>query len=163
MEKNAIGQRLETAAQTTPGMMMSDQNATVTIFKDDTAEKRSAVITPLADISAGAGSDVANASDNAAGAATLASVLSDTNEVVINSAVGETVTPDVAAASPSSSSVINGDAEIQPITKMARRENADDAAVSRDQVQQLVRAAPPPWRHRGPKSRSDHSAPPQAG
>jgi len=94
MEKNAIGQRLETASQTISGTIPGDQDSTVTIAKDDAAEKLSPVITLGADISTGAGSDVANdadnAADNAAGTAMLASAVSDSSEAVMNAAV----TPD---------------------------------------------------------------------
>ena len=142
MEKNAIGQRLETASQTISGTMPGDQDSTVTIAKDDAAEKLSPVITPGADISTGAGSNVANdadnAADNAAGTAMLAAAVSDSNEAVMNGAVEEAVTPNIATAASSPSSVIDGDAATQPVTKMARRENIDDAAVTPDPVQQLV-------------------------
>jgi len=39
MEKNAIGQRMETASQTTSGTVPGDQEAPVIIAKDDAAEK----------------------------------------------------------------------------------------------------------------------------
>ena len=142
MEKNAIGQRLETASQTISGTIPGDQDSTVTIAKDDAAEKLSPVITPGADISTGAGSNVANdadnAANNAAGTAMLAAAVSDSNEALMNGAVEEAVTPKIATAASSPSAVIDGDAATQPVTKMARRENIDDAAVTPDPVQQLV-------------------------
>ncbi|MGB1870688.1 MAG: DUF4115 domain-containing protein, partial [Candidatus Puniceispirillaceae bacterium] len=94
--------------------------------------------TPGADITIGAGSNVSNAADNAAGTAMLASAVSDSNEAVMNGAVEEAVTPNIATADSSPSSVIDGDAATQPVTKMARLENIDDAAVTPDPVQQLV-------------------------
>ena len=96
------------------------------------------MIAPRADIRTDAGGDVANATDNAAGTAIAASAPSDSNEAVINSVVGEAVTSDVAVVASSPLSVINRDAAIHPVTEMARRENADDAAVPQDPVQQLV-------------------------
>ena len=79
MEKNAIGQRFETASQTISGTMPGDQDATVTIAKND-ARKISPVVTPGADIRTGAVSDVTNAADNFAGTAMLASAVSDSNK-----------------------------------------------------------------------------------
>jgi len=138
MEKNAIGQRMETASQTTSGTVPGDQEAPVIIAKDDAAEKISPVMTAGADDSAGAGSGADNAADNAVGTTILASAVPDSNEPAANGAVVEAVTPDIAAAVSSPSSVTDGDAAIQPVTKLARLENADDAAVTSDPVQQLV-------------------------
>jgi len=100
------------------------------------------VMTAGADDSAGAGSgvvnDADNAADNAVGTTIIASAVPDSNEPAANGAVAEAVTPDIAAAVSSPSSVTDGDAAIQPVTKLARLENADDAAVTSDPVQQLV-------------------------
>ena len=137
MEKNAIGQRLKTA-QSITGAVPGDQDAEVTIAKDDLAEKIAPVITLEADISTSEGVDHTNAADSAAGTAMSASVLSDGNEVLMNGSVDEAVTPDIARVTPSLSSVIDGDVEIQPVTKMARRENIDDAVLTPNPVQKLL-------------------------
>ena len=98
MEKNAIGQRMETASQITSGTVPGDQEAPVIIAKDDAAEKISPVMTAGADDSAGAGSGADNAADNAVGTTILASAVPDINEPAANGAVAEAVTPDIAAA-----------------------------------------------------------------
>ena len=75
--------------------------------------------------------------ENAPATSTLASVVPDRNEPVMNDPDVEAVTPNIATAASSTSSVIDGDAETQPLP-MARRENIDDAAVTPDPVRQLV-------------------------
>ena len=138
MEKNAIGQRLETASQAISGAMLVGQDTTVTTAKVDAAEKPSLLIASGADISTGTGSDVAIAADYVAGTAMLASAVSDSNEAAIKGAVEEAVTPDMATAASSPPSAIGGDAATQPVTKTARHEDIDDAVVTPDAVRQLV-------------------------
>lgn len=138
MEKNAIGQRLETASQTRSGAMLGDQDVTVTQIKDNVANKMSPAILEGVDVSAGAGSSVANDTDNAVGITTRASAVSERNGAVINGALEDAVTTTNATATSSSSPVIEGDMTTQSITKIARRENTNDAAVILDPVHELV-------------------------
>ena len=132
MEKNAIGQRSKNFAQTTSDKMSDDQDTTGTIVKDDTAEKISPLITSGVDVSTGVDSGVANDTDNGAGTTIIASAVSDSNQAVINGAVEEAQTVDITTAASSPSSVIDGDAAPQPVTKLARRKNLDDKVVSPD-------------------------------
>ena len=139
MEKNAIGQKFETVSQTTAGIASGDQGAPVVIGKDDVlAEKTLPAITATVDNVTGAGSGVLNDADNAAGTPNLASVTPDSNKPVMNGATAEAVAPNITAATSSPLSVVDGNALTQPVTKIARRENINELAVTPDPTQQLV-------------------------
>ena len=86
MEKNAIGQRLETASRTTSTRISGDQTAPVIVAKSDESGKMSSVITTETDVSIGAGDNVTNDANNAAGIDILGSAVSGSNEPVINGA-----------------------------------------------------------------------------
>jgi cytoskeleton protein RodZ len=151
MEKNAIGQRMETASQTTSGTVPGDQEAPVIIAKDDAAEKISPVMTAGADDSAGAGSGVVNDADNAAdhavGTTIIASAVPDSNEPAANGAVAEAVTPDIAAAVSFPSSVTDGDAAMtsDPVQQLVPGRTAA-VATSRDPDQEVtIRATASSW------------------
>jgi cytoskeleton protein RodZ len=147
MEKNAIGQRMETASQTTSGTVPGDQEAPVIIAKDDAAEKISPVMTAGANVSAGAGSGADNAADNAVGTTILASAVPDSNEPAANGAVAEAVTPDIAAAVSFPSSVTDGDAAMtsDPVQQLVPGRTAA-VATSRDPDQEVtIRATASSW------------------
>ena len=138
MEKNAIGQRLETVSQTASGKVPDEYNATVTFAKNDGADKISPAITAGADLRTGTGRSDANGAENAAGETIFASSVSESNKATINVAVEEAGATNIAVADSSSSSVVDGSVATQTVTKVARRENTSDAAVTPDPVQELV-------------------------
>ena len=132
MEKNAIGKSLETVSQTTSSSMPVDRDATGASTKNDRADK----IAPA--IMAGAGSRDVNGADNAAGTTIHASTVPESHEAVTNGMAEEGVRTNIATAALSPSSLIEGDVATQTATKVARRENTNDAAVVPDPVQELV-------------------------
>ena len=138
MEKNAIGQGLQIASQTKPGTMLADQDSTVTIAIDDASEKISPVMTAAGEVNNGVVNDDGDSVENAATKPILTSAASAINEPAVNDAAVKSLASNTATAASSLSSVFDGDAATQPVTKMARRENIDDAAAMPDPVQHLV-------------------------
>ena len=68
----------------------------------------------------------------------LASVTPDMNKPVMNGTTAEAVTPNIVAATSSPLAVFDGNASTQLVTKIARRENINELAVTPDPAQQLV-------------------------
>ena len=106
MEKNAIGQRLETATDTTSSSP-ADKDLTVMMVQD-AVESTAPIIK--------AGEDIATAANTATAVkpTTLVSASPDITMPANNDEAEQNVTPDAAT---------------QPVTKIASRENLDDAAV----------------------------------
>ena len=138
MEKNAIGQGLQSASQTKSGMMLADQDSNVTIAKDGALKNISSKITAGGDVNNSVVNDDGGSVENAAAATILAAAAPGSNEPAVNDPGLESVTSNIATAASSPSSVVDRDAATQPVTKMARHENMDGAAVMPDPVQQLV-------------------------
>ena len=137
MEKNAIGQRLETASQAIPSVIPVDQDAPLINTTDDGTKKISSRVTSGAGVSTGAGTIGSNEDDHA-DHQTIYSLAADSNEPVKRVVTDDTVISDIATVASSSSSMINSDVETQPVTEVERSENINDAAVVPDPVQQLV-------------------------
>ena len=138
MEKSATGQRLESASQSTSGAMLADQGFTVTIANGDESEKISPVMTAEDEVNDSVVSNGGGSFENGAATTILAAVAPGINETALNDAVVESGNSNIVAATSSASALSDGDAATQPFTKMARRVNTDDAAVTPDIVQQLV-------------------------
>jgi len=86
MEKNAIGQRLESASQTTSSMMQVDQESTVTIAKGDVPEKISPVMAAEGEVNNSVVNDGGDSVENAAATNTLAPAAPSGNEPAVNDA-----------------------------------------------------------------------------
>ena len=138
MEKNAIGQRLETAAQTKPTSGLGDQAAPVVNAKNDESGKMSSVIPSGIDVGTGASDTVINNIKNVASKNTAGLALYGNHEQVIGGATAETATLDSPTVALSPSLVANRDAANELVTKVERLENIDDAAVTPSPIQQLV-------------------------
>ena len=117
MEKNATGQRLETAIDTTSSAL-ADKDSTV-MMAQDAVESTAPIIK--------AGEDIATAADTTTAMAVkptkLVSASPDITMPANNDAAEQSVTPDSAT---------------QPVTKIAGREKLDDAAVIPGLDQPLV-------------------------
>ena len=137
MEKNAIGQRLETASQTTFRDVRVGQDAPVINNTDDEAKKISSGITSGAGVSTGAGTTVQNQVDHA-DRTTIYTSAADSNGSVKKNVTEEAVSSNIANVASSSSSLINSDVETQPVTEVERGGNINEAAMMPDPVQQLV-------------------------
>ena len=139
MEKNAIGQKFETVSKTTASIASGDHGATVIIGRDGVvAEKTLPAITAKVDNGMVAGSGVLNDADNAARTTNHASVTPYSNKPAMNGTTAEAMTPNIIAATSSPLAVVDGNASTQPVTKIARRENINELAVTPDPTQQLV-------------------------
>ena len=132
MEKNAIGQRLETASQTTPATVSGDRVALVNTAKNDELEKMSSVPTEGIGVSTGAGDDVINAADTN----TLRSLVPGSNEPVISAAVSETLTLNRSIAASPPFPVVDSDTAAELVNEVARVENIDEVAVAPSPIQQ---------------------------
>ena len=138
MEKNAIGQRLETKSQTTSVTVLGDQVTPVVIAKNNEAGKQSPLNPTGIDVSSGAGDNPINDARNAARANISGSAALGSNEPVITGDAAETVTRKITTAASSPSLVTDSDAATELANKVARLENTDDAAVTPSPIQQLV-------------------------
>jgi cytoskeleton protein RodZ len=138
MEKNAIGQRLETQSQTTSATVLGDQVAPVIIAKNIETGKQSTLNPAGIDVSSGAGDNPINDTRNAARTNTLESVALGNNEPVNTGDVTEIVTLDISTAASSSSLVTDSDTETDLANNVARLANTDDVAVTSSPIQQLV-------------------------
>ena len=126
MEKNAIGQRLETASQTSIDA------------KDDSAEKMSTVTNAATNAGTGARGSIVNDGDNAVGTTILGSAVLDSDAPAIPSANLENGAPDITTSTSSPSFMIGNDAATESVTNEPRREDIKDLAVAADPVQRLV-------------------------
>ena len=138
MEKNAIGKRLETASGAASVTTRGNQGMNVTETKGDEAKKIAPSITPVADVSSSVGSGILNDADNNAGTNIFASAVSDSDRPVISGVAQQAETPNITTEASSTLSARGGEAATQPLTKMVRRENIDDAALMPDLDQQIV-------------------------
>ena len=102
------------------------------------AEKTLPAITAKVDNGMVAGSGVLNDADNAARTTNHASVTPQSNKPVMNGATAEAMTPNIIAATSSPLADVDGNASTQSVTKIARRENINELAVTPDPTQQLV-------------------------
>ena len=138
MEKNAIGQGLETKSQTTPAMVSGDQDAPVTLAKNNETGKQSTLNPAGLDISSSAGDDAIYDTRNAARSNFPESMVLGSNEPVITDDAVEMVTLNNSTAASSPSLVTDSDAATELKNEVARLENTDDVAMTLSPIQQLV-------------------------
>ena len=138
MEKNAIGQGLETKSQTTPAMVLGDQDAPVTLAKNNETGKQSTLNPAGLDISSSAGDDAIYDTRNAARSNFPESMVLGSNEPVITDDAVEMVTLNNSTAASSPSLVTDSDAATELKNEVARLENTDDVAMTLSPIQQLV-------------------------
>ena len=138
MEKNAIGQSLQTASQTTSAKVLGDQDATGIIAKNDETGKMSSVNIAGIDVSTDAGDEVINNVKKQASKKILGSVVPGSNEPAISDVVAETTTFDVPTGASSSPRVAESDDTTELVNKMARFRNMGNAPVTPSPIQQLV-------------------------
>ena len=138
MEKNAIGQRLETKSQTISATVLGDQVGPVIIAENSEAGKQSNLNPAGIDVSSGAGDNSINDARNAARTNIFESAALGSNEPVITGDAAETVALNIPTAASSPSLVTDSDAATEIANKVARLENIDDAAVTPSPIQQLV-------------------------
>ena len=138
MEKNAIGQSLQTASQTTSATVLGDQDAPGIIAKNDETGKMSSVNIAGIDVSTDAGDEVINNVKKQASKKILGSVVPGSNEPVISDVVAETTTFDVPTGASSSPRVAESDDTTELVNKIARFRNMGNAPVTPSPIQQLV-------------------------
>lgn len=138
MEKNAIGERLETVSQTTPKTKLGDQDAPGIIAKGDAAGGVLPAITAGADHSNVASIGVVIDPENTATTSSLPSAEAVSNELIMDGAAAEALTSNITDATSSPSAVIDGSESTQPVTKIAHRGDKNGALVTSDPVHQLV-------------------------
>ena len=138
MEKNAIGQSLQTASQTTSAKVLGDQDAPGIIAKNDETGKISSVNIAGIDVSTDVGDEVINNVKKQASKKILGSVVPGSNEPAISDVVAETTTFDVPTGASSSPRVAESDDTTELVNKMARFRNMGNAPVTPSPIQQLV-------------------------
>ena len=148
MEKNAIGQKVETASQTTSATVLGEQAAPVIIAKNDKSAKVSSVITTGINVSTGVDDNVINDVNNAADTNVRGPAAPGTNETVIGGAVEEIVTLSIPAAASSPSPVEESNATTvapSPIEHLVPG-SAAAVATSRNPDQEVtIRATASSW------------------
>ena len=148
MEKNAIGQKVETGSQTTSATVLGDQAAPIIIAKNDKSGKVSSVITTGMKVSTGVGDNVINDVNNAADTNILGPAAPGTDETVIGGAAEEIVTLNIPTAASSPSPVVKSDAgnvALSPIEHLVPG-SASAVATSRNPDQEVtIRATASSW------------------
>ena len=138
MEKNAIGQTLETASQPTSTIELSAQTAPAIISKNDGTEKMSSVITAGIDAGTRVGNTGINDADNAAGSNIVGSAVPGSNEPAVSGVLADSAALNISTVAPSPSPVVDSDAATELVHNVARLENIDDATVTPSPIHQLV-------------------------